>query len=46
LEIAPLREMLIEGGGFEGKMQKGGLVKGSSPVHEVLNLGDYGRRFI
>lgn len=46
LEIAPLREMLIEGGGFEGRMQKGGLVKGSSPVHEVLNLGDYGRRFI
>ena len=46
LEIAPLREMLIEGGGFEGKMQKGGLVKGSSPVHEVLNLGDYGQKFI
>jgi hypothetical protein len=46
LEIAPLREMLIEGGGFEGKMQKGGLVKGSSPVYEVLNLGDYGQKFI
>jgi hypothetical protein len=43
LEIAPLRERIIEEGGFPG-YQKGGLVK--KATNQVLNYGDYGRRFI
>ena len=43
LEIAPLRETIITQGGFPG-YQKGGLVK--KATNQVLNYGDYGRRFI
>ena len=43
LEIAPLRETVIEKGGWPG-YQKGGLVK--KATNQVLNYGDYGRRFI
>ena len=43
LEIAPLRETVIEKGGVSG-YQKGGLVK--KATNQVLNYGDYGRRFI
>jgi len=43
LEIAPLREMVIEKGGFPG-YQKGGLVK--KAVNHTMNYGDYGRKFL
>ena len=43
LEIAPLRGTVIEKGGWPG-YQKGGLVK--KATNQVLNYGDYGRRFI
>ena len=43
LEIAPLRERWVLYGGPEG-YQKGGLVK--KATNQVLNYGDYGRRYI
>ena len=43
LEIAPLRERIIEEGGFPG-YQKGGLVK--KAVNHTMNYGNYGRRII
>ena len=43
LEIAPLRETAVIYGAWEG-YQKGGLVK--KATNQVLNYGDYGRRFI
>ena len=43
LEIGPLRETVIEKGGVSG-YQRGGLVK--KATNQVLNYGDYGRRFI
>ena len=43
LEIGPLREKIILEGGFPG-YQKGGLVK--KATNQVLNYGDYGRRYI
>ena len=43
LFVGDVRENIILHGGYEG-MMKGGLVK--KATNEVLNYGDYGRRFI